>query len=411
MSPRIVVFIHGWSVTHTNNYGKLPARLRDEARLLGIDLVIKEIYLGEYVSFEDAVRIEDISRGMEAAVKKLNLGNRRFVAITHSTGGPVARDWWQRFYLERGLANKCPMSHLIMLAPANFGSALAILGKQRVGRLKSWFEGVEPGTGVLDWLELGSADAWSLNTKWIHSDGQQIGPRGVFPFVITGEWIDRKFYDHLNPYTGELGSDGVVRVCAANLNSRYVRIEQEALRQVAEKSPDAQSLLDALGRRSRSGKRIWVAPKLEMSSAGIRVSPAVPMLVVKHKSHSGTAIGIQRSVKARVGNQADAQTVRGILDCMQIKTRPQYKKLGNRFRNETKQVQFDPDERTEIEDRFLLADHVFIRDRHSMIIFRLRDEDNQPITGYDLLLTASDPQKPQLPANPNFLPTGLLVDR
>jgi hypothetical protein len=28
-----------------------------------------------------------------------------------------------------------------MLAPANFGSALAQLGKNRVGRLKSWFEG------------------------------------------------------------------------------------------------------------------------------------------------------------------------------------------------------------------------------------------------------------------------------
>eukprot|EP01031_Cornospumella_fuschlensis_P043536 gene43536-53229_t len=44
-----------------------------------------------------------------------------------------------------------------MLAPANFGSALAQLGKGRVGRLKAWFSGVEPGQGVLDWLELGSS--------------------------------------------------------------------------------------------------------------------------------------------------------------------------------------------------------------------------------------------------------------
>ena len=32
MSQQIVVFIHGWSVTHTNTYGQLPNRLRDEAK-------------------------------------------------------------------------------------------------------------------------------------------------------------------------------------------------------------------------------------------------------------------------------------------------------------------------------------------------------------------------------------------
>lgn len=191
MSQKTVVFIHGWSVTHTNTYGQLPTRLRDEAKKQGLELVIKDLYLGEYVSFEDSVQLEDISRGLEAAVDQAGLADSRFVAITHSTGGPVARDWWNRFYLEQRRTNRCPMSHLIMLAPANFGSALAILGKQRVGRLKSWLDGVEPGTGVLDWLELGSADSWTLNTKWIHSKGDQIGPKGVFPFVITGEWIVR----------------------------------------------------------------------------------------------------------------------------------------------------------------------------------------------------------------------------
>lgn len=409
MSQQIVVFIHGWSVTHTNTYGQLPTRLRAEARAQGVTLVIKDIYLGEYVSFEDSVRVEDISRGLEAAVGHLDLGDSRFVAITHSTGGPVVRDWWNRFYLEPGQANRCPMSHLIMLAPANFGSALAILGKQRIGRLKSWFAGVEPGTGVLDWLELGSADAWTLNTKWIHSDGSQIGPKGVFPFVITGEWIDRKLYDHVNPYTGELGSDGVVRVCAANMCSRYIRLEQSAIKQVAETSLAARTLLQSLDRRARRGRRIWVAPDLTWTAP--RPSPEVPLLVVKRKSHSGTSIGILRSVKAGVGNKADAQTVRAILDCMRVKTRPQYAKLVKDFRAETKRVQEAEDERIEREDRFLLPDRLFIRDRHSMIVFRLRDDEGNAVTDYDLLLTASNPHRPQLAPDPNFLPPGLIVDR
>jgi hypothetical protein len=79
-----------------------------------------------------------------------------------------SRELGQRFYAV-SKDRVCPMSHLIMLAPANFGSALAQLGKSRISRLKTWFEGVEPGTGVLDWLELGSPEAWKLNRAWISS--------------------------------------------------------------------------------------------------------------------------------------------------------------------------------------------------------------------------------------------------
>jgi len=36
---------------------------------------------------------------------------------------------------------------------------------------------------------------------------------------LIGQSIDRHFYDQLNPYTGEMGSDGVVRTAGANLNA------------------------------------------------------------------------------------------------------------------------------------------------------------------------------------------------
>jgi hypothetical protein len=61
------------------------------------------------------------------------------------------------------------MSHLIMLAPANYGSALAQLGKGRLSRLKFWFGGLEPGQGVLTGLN-SSSEAWDFNTV-IRSDG------------------------------------------------------------------------------------------------------------------------------------------------------------------------------------------------------------------------------------------------
>ena len=76
---------------------------------------------------------------------------QEFSCITHSTGGPVVREWVDRFYGARKL-RELPLKHLVMLAPANHGSALAVLGKQRLSRMKSWFQGVEPGQKVLDWL-------------------------------------------------------------------------------------------------------------------------------------------------------------------------------------------------------------------------------------------------------------------
>ena len=83
----VVVFVHGWSVTNTNTYGGLPARLRNEAKTLGLDLTIKEIFLGRYISFHDEVRMEDISRAFRSAIndelKNLLKDGSRFACITH----------------------------------------------------------------------------------------------------------------------------------------------------------------------------------------------------------------------------------------------------------------------------------------------------------------------------------------
>jgi len=113
-----------------------------------------------------------------------------------------------------------PLRAMVMLAPPNHGSALAQLGKSRLSRLKSWVEGVEPGQRILDWLELGSEESWALNVRWLESkwNGRIL--------VLTGSTPDRALYDHLNSYTGEQGSDGVVRIASANLNYHFMRLHQ-----------------------------------------------------------------------------------------------------------------------------------------------------------------------------------------
>ena len=214
-----VVFIHGWSVTNTDTYGGLPSALARNTPP-GMDITIQHLYLAKYISFSDEVSMDDIARGMQNAVvtevmPKLGKGER-FACVTHSTGGPVVRTWMDLYYREKALPNARWITS-VMLAPANHGSALAQLGKSRLARMKFFAEGVQPGTGVLDWLELGSDQSWALNAAWLDYDC--LGA-GIYAFVLVGQNdLNRNFYDNLNLYTGEAGSGrrGTCRGCQHEL--------------------------------------------------------------------------------------------------------------------------------------------------------------------------------------------------
>ncbi len=192
-------------MTDTDTYGALPEYLVKLAAGAGVTLELHDVFLGRYVTFDDAVTMTDLTRALDMAIRKEVLSGmdpgERFAMITHSTGGPLAREWQRRFH--SGPTAVCPASHLVMLAPANFGSVLAQLGKSRIGRLRSWFHGLEPGAGVLDWLELGSEEAWSLNREWTHKRIRSAAHSPVYSFVLTGQTIDRSLYDHLNRRGGQ----------------------------------------------------------------------------------------------------------------------------------------------------------------------------------------------------------------
>lgn len=363
-----LVFVHGWSVTSTDTYGDLPRYLKARAAAGAIDVAVEEVLLGKYVSFEDTVTVDDIARGLDAALRDRPglapafRGRERFACVTHSTGGPVVRQWIHRFYGRR-LAH-CPLSHLIMLAPANHGSALAQLGKSRLSRIKTFFEGVEPGTRVLDWLELGSDASWDLNEAWLDYDG---AAAGLYTFVLQGQSIDRKLYDVLNAYTAEMGSDGVVRVAAANMNYALATLEE------------------------RGGKLVF---------GRIRRTRPAALAILPGLSHSGTDMGILRSVTR--DNAARHPTTRAVLRCMGVRSASAYATLRaaltassakTQTREASRRAKIGPFHRT------------FRTDRCSMLVFRLRDDVGHPVTDYDLKLTAG-------PAyDENHLPHGFFVDR
>ncbi|HET7396288.1 MAG TPA: phospholipase [Gammaproteobacteria bacterium] len=383
-NKRIVLLVHGWSVRDTDTYGGLRERLKlENRRSPSLQLDIRQIWLSEYISFHNEVTVPDIARAFQAALER-ELGDalasdQRFVCITHSTGGPVIRAWLHHFYISAGKKTS-PLSHLIMLAPANFGSALVKLGLSKLSRLKAWFEGVDVGTGVLDWLELGSPQSLALNLEWLANGAACIGPKGVFPFVLTGESHDPHLYDHVNSYTAEMGSDGVMRVAATNLNYTHVSLIQQA---------------PVTDKKARLG---FSAPVLKPGVP--RLSPAVPMAVIPGVCHSDVRMGIMRSIPA---DDKPHPTVAAILQCLQVGSIKQYAALFDTFRAQTAEVQ----QQQQVEDRSALGpfDHQVIVDPCSMLIFRVHDDQGNPLKDFDVVLTAGKDN------DPNHLPPGFLIDR
>ena len=109
-----------------------------------------------------------------------------------------------------------PISNLVMLAPANFGSPLAHRGRSLIGRVVKGFKSDKPfqtGTHVLKALEMSSPYTWNLAQKDrfapnAFSDG------GVSCTVIVGN----RGYDGISSIANENGSDGTVYLATANLN-------------------------------------------------------------------------------------------------------------------------------------------------------------------------------------------------
>lgn len=361
-----VVFVHGWSVTNTSTYGGLPGALAGNAPA-SLDLKVTHLHLGKYVSFADEVTVDDIARGMQHAMAtevqpKLESGER-FACITHSTGAPVTRKWIDLYY--RGKLETCPLGHLVMLAPANHGSALAQLGKSRLARMKFLLGGVEPGRRVLDWLELGSDQSWELNNEWLDYD---CVAAGLYPFVLTGQRIDRALYDHLNSYTGEVGSDGVVRVAAANLNYGLIRLVQNG--EVLELIRDRRTRTTAMG-------------------------------VLPGTSHSGKKSGIMGSVKSH--DEGTHPAVQWVLRCLAVSGKSDYSALVGELNALTARTQ--EDEKEELVTGPLLFQRKFVTRRYCMLVIHLMDDRGIDLSDYDVIFTAG----PEYDAD--HLPPGFFVDR
>lgn len=367
-----LVFVHGWSVTDTDTYAKLPEALVYQAPdELGLE--IAHVWLGKYISFNDAVQMTDIVVGLNQALHDVLAPDGgdlpEFSCITHSTGGPVMREWVDRYYGATGLDN-LPLRHLIMLAPANHGSPLAKLGKERVGRIKAWVHGTEPGAGILRWLSLGSEGQWRLSNAWAD---YPLSDAHFYPFVLTGQAIDTKLYDFLNSYLVEVGSDGVVRVASANLNYTMLTLRETETVLVNENFIP----------RGQAEARMLII------EGGLRRPPRCALGVLPKTSHSGSDMGIMFSVT----NPKDRRKriAQDILRCLRVQDREDYEQQSWQFDNATRETQ--------------QADRHSRRHRYANLVFRITDNCGNAVTDFDMFLLGGRN------FDPAGLPKGFFVDR
>ena len=222
-ADRDILIVHGWS-DNSESFSPMVDFLKNK----GFNAV--DLWLSDYISLDDDVKIEDVAKRMEAVVRdKLQKGEikKPFDMIVHSTGGLVARQWISAYYLDD--VTKCPLKRLVMLAPANFGSKLASMGQSLLGRvLKGWDNWFQTGKEMLTALELSSRFQWELAQRdLLVPDGQNdkrsvYNKDGVWPFVLVGT---HPYTSALRQIVNEDGADGTVRAAAANLNTRGVTID------------------------------------------------------------------------------------------------------------------------------------------------------------------------------------------
>ena len=221
---------------------------------------------------------------------------------------------------------------------------------------------------MLDWLCLGSEGQRRLNESGLHYD---YAAHNVYPFVLSGQGIDRKFYDFINNYLTEPGSDGVVRVSGANMNYRFFSVCQS----------------DEVVRKKPYTTRLVYDEKHP-----VRTSPSVALRVYNQYSHSGTTMGIMRSINKDKG--AAQPVVADILKCLQVESSSAYQQRASELATLTAKAQTKARQDKTCE-------------RYAMLVFRVQDDQGNTFSkdDYDILLLGGKSYQPKT------MPKSFLQDR
>lgn len=215
-----VILLHGYS-DEGQSFQAWGERLAHEGRRT------RSVHLADWRSRVNELTLADIAEAFERALAEqagVSAGEP-FDVIAHSTGSLIIRSW-----LAADPSRRARLRHFIGLAPANFGSPLAHKGRSFLGLLAKGNKDfgsdfLEVGDRLLDALELGSTQSWTLaHQDLLGADGGWYGDGNAAPwsFVICAAkgygWPKRLFAD-------PPGSDGVVRWAGSALDARKFTVD------------------------------------------------------------------------------------------------------------------------------------------------------------------------------------------
>jgi len=233
-----LVLVHGYASSG-------EAFSKWKAALVGADRKVEEISVGNYVTLNNEITVDDIANGFQHSLHLKGIDKGPFDAIVHSTGMLVMRSWLTATNVpsRRGL-----LKHLVALAPATFGSPIAAKGRSLLGRIFMGSKQLGPdflnsGNLVLSNLELASEYTWDLAHKDL-IDTKLYGPDNDTPYVFVFDgtndygWLAEIFLPE-----DQKGSDGVVRWSGVALNARKITLNL-GLPQAAVTWSDWSNLLD-----------------------------------------------------------------------------------------------------------------------------------------------------------------------
>jgi hypothetical protein len=372
-----IVLIHGYSAEGKEGaanipriYGTLPQSLK---QIYGRKAVV-EINLSRYISLDDGITVDDISRALDRALRlefpKLLQG--RFHVIIHSTGALVIRNWLRKFS-----PRPSPLQNLIYLAGANYGSGWAHIGKGQVAKWGRFVfqDGTERGVRVLNALELGSDWTLDLHRFFLQPGNALATDYNVYESVIVGSQADVNWFTLPIRYAKEDGSDGVVRVSASNVNVNYLRF-----------GPTQQALETNWTEAQRQQDRHWMRAEKqtefyelkETSMPGGNGRPLVPFAIPFECAHSGDDLGV-------VGGRLPRAQVLRLIQLALEATPASWPGLAPLFQKET---EFTYDRALKQQPpawwKKWLDDPRAQYDPHAQVIFRVRDQDGRPVPSFDV---------------------------
>jgi hypothetical protein len=214
-SNKYVIFVHGWSDHDKSmlSFAKLIKKLFPNRAIRAL--------MVDYVSLDDRVHFYDLVDAFENAWQAQGLSDIgcKVDLVVHSTAALVVRAWLCRYFH----IDNFPIKRILMLAPANFGSHIAHLGQNFVGRL---FKGHNPnhffevGERLLMGLELASPFSWDLAHKdlLLKESPFRIGK------ILCTVLIGADSYGGLSSVLDLPASDGVILHAGSHLQATKISL-------------------------------------------------------------------------------------------------------------------------------------------------------------------------------------------